>query len=113
MLYNEFIDKMLVLMSHPINRLRNPVERMTIQFNLQNTYLYKIFEYFMQIKTEYKYNWYIFQCNENRNEKYLKFNNVSHYYEFQEFYDYMITNNVFNFDEAEWLEDAIHEILVE
>jgi hypothetical protein len=43
----------------------------------------------------------------------MNFNNISHFYEFQEFYDYMITNNIFNYDEAEWLEDAVHEILVE
>jgi hypothetical protein len=118
MLYNEFIEKMLVLMSYPIPRLRNAQERLAIQIELQNSYLFEIVEYFMMIKNEYKYNWDIFQNNGNNinkenGEKYMDFKNISHHYEFQEFYDYMITNKVFSYDDAEWLEDAIHEILIE
>ena len=116
MLFNTFIDKMLDLMSNPIMRLRDSQERLTIQFQLQNTYLAEIVNYFMEIRKEYKYNWDCIQANHNTMEKgenYMNFNNISHFYEFQEFYDYMITNKIFNYDEAEWLEDAVHEILVE
>ena len=69
MLFNTFIDKMLDLMSNPIMRLRDSQERLTIQFQLQNTYLAEIVNYFMEIKDEYKYNWNIYQNNHNTIEK--------------------------------------------
>jgi hypothetical protein len=113
MLFNEFIDKMLDNMSAPIPRLRNPLERLTIQFELQNDYVFNFINYFMMLLPEYRYNWHIMQKNDSLNGDYLSFHNISNFSEFIEFHNYMVTHNIFNFDEAEWLEDAIHEILVE
>lgn len=116
MLFNKFIEKMLELMSYPIPRLKDSQTRLAIQLEVQTKYLAELVDYFMKIKDEYKYNWNIYQNNHNtieKGENYFNFNNISHFYEFQEFYDYMITNKIFNYDEAEWLEDAVHEILVE
>jgi hypothetical protein len=116
MFFNEFIDKMLCLMAYPIPRLRNQQERLSIQLEIQNNYLFNIVKYFIQIKLEYKYDWNLYQNNYNellKNNKYTKFKNITHFNEFQEFYNYMITKNIFNYDEAEFIEDAIHEILVE
>jgi uncharacterized membrane protein len=115
MLFNEFIDKMLCLMAYPIPRLRNQQEKLSIQFEIQNDYLYKIVMYFIQIQQEYKHNWVLYQNNHNQIQKTekKKFKNINNFNEFQQFYEYMIKNKIFNYDEAEWIEDAIHEILVE
>jgi hypothetical protein len=112
---------MLDNMSAPIPRLRNSQERLAIQLELQNTYIFNLINYFIMIKLEYKYNW------DNMQKKntfqgafqgafqgdYLSFHNISKFSQFMEFHNYMITNNIFDFEEAEWLEDAIQEILVE
>jgi hypothetical protein len=62
---------------------------------------------------EYKYNWDILQIMENRGEIYNNFTSIENIYEFQEFRSYLLAQNIFNHDEVDWLEDAIHEILVE
>lgn len=100
-------------MSAPIPRLRNSQERLTIQIELQNNYIFSLINYFMMLKPEYKYNWDMMQQRYSSHGDYAKFHNISKFSEFQEFHNYMITNNIFNFVEAEWLEDAIHEILVD
>ena len=115
MLYNEFIEKMLDIMSAPIPRLRNSQERLAIQIKLQNTYVFNLLNYFMMLKPEYKYNWDMMQSRTYNalQGDYLRFNNISKFSEFQDFHNYLITNNIFNVEEAEWLDDAIHEILVD
>ncbi len=100
-------------MSAPIARLRNSQERLTIQIELQNTYIFTLINYFMMLKPVYKYNWDMMQQRYSSYGDYAKFHNISKFSEFQEFHNYMITNNIFDFVEAEWLEDAIHEILVD
>jgi len=113
MLCNEFITKMLELMSNPIPRLRNPQESLCIQIELQNYYVSNLIKYFIMLMPEYKYNWDILQIMENRGEIYNNFTSIENIYEFQEFRSYLLAQNIFNHDEVNWLEDAIHEILVE
>jgi hypothetical protein len=113
MLCNEFITKMLELMSNPIPRLRNPQESLSIQIELQNNYVNNLIKYFIMLMPEYKYNWNILQTMENRGEIYNNFTSIENNYEFQEFRLYLLAQNLFNYNEIDWIEDAIHEILVE
>ena len=113
MLCNDFIDKMLSLMSNPIPRLRNSLECLHIQIELQNNYVYNLINYFIMLMPEYKYNWESMQIMENRGQIYKNFNSIEKCYKFQDFHSYLLNHNIFNQEEAVWLEDAIHEILVE
>lgn len=122
MLFNEFIEIMLKSMSYPIIRLQNPQECLAIQLNLHNDYIYNLVNSIINLIPEYKYNWYkmvYVNANNinnisiiNRRINLHNFRFIDKYYEFQELYDYIITNNIFTIEEADWLEDAIHEILV-
>ena len=113
MLCNAFIAIILELMSNPIPRLRDPLERLSIQIELQTDYIYRFVKYFIMIMPEYKYNWDILQIMENRGEIYNNFTSIENIYQFQEFRSYLLAQNIFNYEEIVWLEDAIHEILVE
>lgn len=104
---------MLILMSNPIARLRNTQECLYIQIELQNNYVNNLIKYLIMLMPEYKYNWDILQIMENRGEIYNNFTSIENIYEFQEFRSYLLTQNIFSHEEIDWLEDAIHEILVE
>jgi hypothetical protein len=113
MLFNEFIDKMLSLMSMPIPRLRNTQECLAIQLELQNNYVSNLVKYFIMLMPEYKYNWENLQHKGHSTSTYVNFKSIDKYMEYNAFHTYLLANNIFNLDEVEWLEDAIHEILVE
>ena len=113
MLFNEFIDKMLLLMSNLIPRLRNPQECLAIQLELQNNYVSNLVKYFIMLMPEYKYNWKNLQHKGHSTSMYVNFKSIDKYMEFYELHTYLLANNIFNLEEVEWLEDAIHEILVE
>ena len=105
---NVFIDKLLELMSNPIQRLEDSQERLYIQLSLQNDYIYNLINHFIKILPTYKYSWNLFQS-----QKIVSFTNIDTCYEYLALRDYLLTNNIFNNDEVLWLDDAIHEILVE
>jgi len=114
MSFNDFISAMLNLLAQPIKRLRNPLESLSIQIDLQNNTIFRIIHYFIKIKPKYKYMWETQMLEQRDNyNKSNNFQSIDNYNEFKEFYSYMITNNIFSYEEAEWLEDAIHDILVD
>jgi len=114
-LFNEFIDKLLSLLANTIPRLRNAQECLLIQNILQNDCVCNLINNLIIIIPEYKNNWNRLQNKENYID--IDFANnftpINNFYEFQTFYDYVLTHNIFNHEEADWLDDAIHEILVE
>ena len=110
--YEIFLDKLLELLSWPNSRLRNLNIRNQISRNLlvlYNTYIPEIhntIKYFITIRSSYKHLW-------NNGKPYREFIEINKMQEYMILYQYLACNNYLYLEELEWLDDAIHEVLLE
>jgi hypothetical protein len=105
---NQFIDKLLKLLSLVNPRLRCPITKLHIQIEMQYYNVQSLINYFIMLQPEYKYNWKLYHNVNPKVEIFLT--NIS---AFNELKDYMTREKLLTLDEAEWLEDALHETLID
>jgi len=67
-----------------------------------------LIEYFLMLQPEYYYSW-----NQHHIRNYICGYNLTNIPAFLELKDYMTSQKLLYFDEADWLEDAIHETLLD
>jgi len=123
---NEFLVKLLNLLATQIVRLQDPVIKLQIQIELNKNDVFEIIQYFIDISGKYKEFW----DHLNRNIKLMEItqynnsivsinnNDINTYQiqnsrEFRYLHEYLLKNKIFNSEELEWLDDAIHDILVD
>lgn len=105
---NKFIEKVLYKLSLTNPRLRCHLTRLHIQIEMQYPSVLNIIQYFLTFQSEYRYHWNLYP-NINQILGY----NLTNILAFKQLKDYMTAQKLISFDEAEWLEDAIHETLVD
>ena len=123
---NEFLVKLLNLLATQIVRLQDPLIKLQIQIELNKNDVFEIIQYFIDISGKYKEFW----DHLNRNIKLMEItqynnsivsinnNDINTYQiqnsrEFRYLHEYLLKNKIFNSEELEWLDDAIHDILVD
>jgi hypothetical protein len=105
---NKFIDKVLYKLSLVNPRLQCSLTRLYIQIELQYDFLQLIIQYFLTLQPKYQDYW---------NQHNLR-NQIQCYYltnipEFIQLKEHMTGQKILSHDEADWLEDAIHETLLD
>jgi hypothetical protein len=95
---NKFIEKFLMNLSLANPRLRCPLTRLHIQIEMQSPRVQSLIQYFLMLQQEYQSN-------------HICGYNLTNIAEFIKLKDYLIDQKLLYFDEADWLEDAIHETL--
>ncbi len=105
---NKFIDKVLYKLSLVNPRLRCPLTRLQIQIEMQYPEVLFMIQYFIMLQPEYKYCW-----TQNCKLELAHSYNLIIIPEFLHLKEYFISRNLLNSDEADWLEDAIHETLID
>jgi hypothetical protein len=105
---NKFIDKILLKLSLTNPRLQCPITRLHIQIEMQYSTIQFIINYLIMLQPEYRYNWKI-----NKHAEYKCMLYLCNIPAFEELKTYMTKEKLLSFDEADWLDDAIHEILVD
>jgi len=105
MTVNKFIDEILLQLSLVNPRLRCPITRLQIQIEMQYPYLHSLFQYFIDIKSNYKEIW-----NSRTTTNKIQLVDL---YAFTQIKDYMYRQKLLTLDEIEWLEDSIHEVLMD
>jgi len=123
---NDFLVKLLNLLATQIVRLQDPLIKLQIQIELNKNDVFEIIQYFIDISGKYKEFW----DHLNRNIKLMEItqynnsivsinnNDINTYQiqnsrEFRYLHEYLLKNKIFNSEELEWLDDAIHDILVD
>jgi len=106
MLCNDFISKFLNIMSYPCKRLRDDYTKLHIQLELNNQVIFECIEYFISIQSEYQYKWQLAELNISRDTF-----DIINTNEYQKFYKFIDSKGLFTYNELEWIEDAIHDIL--
>ena len=123
---NDFLVKLLNLLATQIVRLQDPLIKLQIQIELNKNDVFEIIQYFIEISGKYKEFW----DHLNRNIKLMEItqynnsivsinnNDINTYQiqnsrEFRYLHEYLLKNKIFNSEELEWLDDAIHDILVD
>ena len=123
---NDFLVKLLNLLATQIVRLQDPLIKLQIQIELNKNDVFEIIQYFIDISGKYKEFW----DHLNRNIKLIEItqynnsivsinnNDINTYQiqnsrEFRYLHKYLLKNKIFNSEELEWLDDAIHDILVD
>ena len=100
---NAFIEKLIIKMSHPIPRLRDPMEQLHIQIEMQDFDVNLIVSFLLMKKPEYKYNWGFVKAGTHFDDASVK----------EYIQQLLVQMKIFNTEEVEWVDDAVHEILVE
>ena len=101
------IELMLGNLAKPNPRLRCPITRLHIQIEMQYPSVQSLITYFTMIQPEYKYHW-----NQYPTTNAIRGFNLTNFSEYTALKNYMTGQKLITHDEAEWLEDAIHETLV-
>jgi hypothetical protein len=104
---NGFVDKMLAKLALVNPRLRCPLTRLHIQIEMQYPIVRSIIQYFLMLQAEYRYHWNLYPTT-NAISGY----NLIQIQAFIQLRDHMTGQKLLTFDEADWLEDAIHETLI-
>jgi hypothetical protein len=107
---NKFLQTMIDKMSFPIPRLRKPEEQITVILQLYTEEIFQIISFILIKKSEYKYNWSNIKtlCYQNN---YTEDNELKKYINYLK--EMSINCNAMNFEEADWIDDAVHEILID
>jgi len=105
---NKFIDKMLLKLALVNPRLRCPLTRLHIQIEMQYPRCQSIIHYFLMLQPEYQYHWNLYP-NTNRIRGY----NLTQMPIFEQLNNYLTGQKLLTFDEVDWLDDAIHETLLD
>ena len=105
---NKFIDSVLHKLSLANPRLRCPITRLHIQIEMQCPNVQNLIEYFLMLQPDYQYHWNLY-----RNINNIQGYNLTNISAFEHLKDYMTYQKLLSFDEADWLEDAIHETLLD
>lgn len=105
---NKFIEIVLYKLSLTNLRLRCPLTRLHIQIEMQYPSVQNLIYYFLTFQSEYRYHW-----NLHPNTNQICGYNLTNILAFQQLKNYMVGQKLISFDEADWLEDAIHETLVD
>jgi hypothetical protein len=105
---NKFIDRVLLRLSLANPRLRCPRTRLHIQIEMQYPSVMSLIEYFLILQPEYRYLWN-FCPRPNINQLY----NLTNMSQFEKLKNYLTGQKLLTFDEADWLDDAIHETLLD
>ena len=109
MLVNEFITLLLNKLELTVPRVRDACLKLHIQIELQNDFAFNLINYFIMLQPEYKYHWELIESN-IVNTNFLEISKLG---EFLDLQMYFVSNNLLEPYEAIWLEDAIHEVLVD
>ena len=104
---NKFIDRMLLKLSLVNPRLRCPLTKLHIQIEMQYSRCQSLIQHFLILQPEYRYHW-----NVLTNTNHIRCYNLIQMPIFKELQNYLTGQQLLTFDEADWLEDTIHEILV-
>jgi hypothetical protein len=110
MIINTFISQLLDKLSNISPRLEDSTIKLHIQIELQDEYAMNLLNYFVMLQPEYKYHWILLKNNNFRQQKILE---IAKLVEFIDLQIYLISNNLLNKDEILWLDDAIHEVLID
>ena len=105
---NDFIIQLLDKLSLVNPRLRCPITRLQIQIEMQYPSVLFIIEYFLMLKPEYQYNWS--HCINPQNYKAII---IAELPAFEDLKTYITEQKLLTYDEAGWLDDAIHETLLD
>lgn len=105
---NNFIDKLLIKLSLVNPRLRCPLTRLQIQLEMQYPIVQNLIQYFLMLQPEYQYHWNLYQNTNN-----IRGYNLTNISEFEQLLNHLTCYKLLSFDEADWLEDAIHETLLD
>ncbi len=108
---NKFIEKVLEKLSEISPRLECSITRLQIQIELQYGYIQQLIAFFLMLQPEYSYNWSRIDKNEVISPKIIL--DITQFGEFFNLYNYMLDRQLLTTDEAIWLEDAIHDTLLE
>ena len=104
---NKFIDRVLLRLSLVNSRLRCPLTRLHIQIEMQYPSVLSLIQYFLMLQPEYKYHWNLYP-----NTNHIRSYNLTNISAFEQLKNYLTGQKLLSFDEADWLEDAIHETLL-
>ena len=105
---NKFIDSVLLRLSLANPRLRCPLTRLHIQIEMQYPSVMSLIEYFLILQPEYKYHW------NSHHGIYRPYNlNLTNISQFEKLRNHLTGQKLLTFDEADWLDDAIHETLLD
>lgn len=105
---NKFIDRMLQRLALVNPRLRCFLTRLHIQIEMQYSICQSLIQQFLILQPEYRYHWNLL-TDINRIHGY----NLIQMSIFEQLKNYLTGQKLLTFDEADWLEDAIHETLVD
>ena len=106
MLCNDFIAKFLNIMSYPCTRLRDDYTKLHIQIELNNQAVFDCIDFFTSIQNEYQRKWHLVELNLSRDTY-----DIVRTVRYQQFYKFITSKNLFTYNELEWVEDAIHEVM--
>ena len=124
---NKFIEKFLMNLSLANPRLRCPLTRLHIQIEMQSPSVQSLIQYFLMLQPEYQYNlrnlgslktssvlnMSVLDNTLLTNTSVLDNTLLTNIAEFVQLKDYLTGQKLLYFDEADWLEDAIHETLLD
>jgi len=105
---NKFIDRVLLRLSLANPRLRCPQTRLHIQIEMQYPSVMSLIEYFLILQPEYRHLWN-YHPRPNINQLY----NLTNMSQFEKLRNHLTGQKLLTFDEADWLDDAIHETLLD
>lgn len=107
MLCNDFIINFLNFMSYLCTRLQDDSIKLHIQIELNNHQIFTYINFFQNIKNEYQYKWHQVELNVSKDTY-----DIVKTKEYKGFYKFITDKKLFTNDELEWVEDAIHEVLI-
>lgn len=105
---NKFIDKVLINLSLANPRLQCPLTRLHIQIEMQSPNVQFLIQYFLMLQQEYQYNWHMYAISNH-----IGGYNLTNISAFAQLKDYMTSQKLLYFNEADWLEAAIHDTLLD
>jgi hypothetical protein len=108
MAVNSFINNILTALSIPFPRLEEPLNQLHILTEMMNPKAFSLINYFLMLAPEYRYNWQLIIQREIETS-YLEIDKLP---QFQILRSYMVSKGLLTEYEAEFLDDAIHEVLV-
>ena len=93
-------------MSYPCKRLRDDYTKLQIQIELNNHIIFECINYFLSIQSEYQYKWQLAELNISKDT--IDIVNTN---EYKKFYNFITNKQIFTYNELEWIEDAIHDVM--
>jgi hypothetical protein len=108
---NKFIEKVLEKLASISPRLECSITRLQIQIELQYENVQKLIDFFIILKPEYNYQWLCINTNQISSPKITL--DITRLNEFLYLHKYLLDRHLLTEEEAYWLEDAIHDTLLE